>query len=208
LCDARYGLAFACLFLWLRFGLRDRLWLCDTSLDGTRWAGVDRHGVTTFLGTCGRCIVGAPTRFGPRLNAEDGLTSASLGLCLGYWFRHGLWGTRCDIDTAVLVNRLWTTAFLEAFSCVVVATVAALRESESAIGFRAPDTNLILWLWYWFRYGLCGTRCEIDATVLVDWLLAATLLEAGFLPGIAAKTTLRPRLDAYISLAYTNRLWQ
>jgi len=65
-----------------------------------------------------------------------------------------------------------------------------------------------LWLRYWFRYGLCGTRCEIDATVLVDWLLATTLLEAGLLPGIAAKTTLRPGLDAYISLAYTNRLWQ
>jgi len=67
---------------------------------------------------------------------------------------------------------------------------------------------LILWLWYWFRYGLCGTRCDIDAAVLVDWLLTATLLEAGFLPGIAAKTTLRPRLDAHIFLAYTDRLWQ
>lgn len=67
---------------------------------------------------------------------------------------------------------------------------------------------MILWLWYWFRYGLCGTRCEINATVLVGRLFPTTLLEAGLVRGITAKTAFGYRLDANHVLAYANRFWQ
>jgi hypothetical protein len=207
--DASFSLS---LWKWFWYGL----WFGGTSFNADGRAVEGRWCRTaTLIGTRFFCVVLADATTRVVFSTSNGVADTSCRFWRWRWLR----STWFDIDTAILIGWLFTTALLEAGFLCVVATVAAFRKRQNADDILAL-TGFGLRCRYWCRYrlwyGLWFRRTRFDSVnwntaILVDRLFAATLLEACFLRIVLAVATLRERQYAEDFFAYALRgcgLWE
>ena len=87
------------------------------------------RGTAALVGARFCCVVVAVARIGPDLRAKMGTRCADASL--GFWLGYGLWcwstSDHIVYSSAVLVDWLYTTAFLVTCLVGIIAAITALR---------------------------------------------------------------------------------